>query len=500
MKIGFENKTLSCYKEIYHQTKYIQETCENVVPDTNDDIGKIASVQSCVHLKSKDLTGRGVLISGEAVAAVIYVTENERNVSFVKLSKQFSVEYEISEIEADILPQIKLDVQNTEARIINPRKISVTFEICGDLSCYKSADVSIQTVIDKSVDSKIHAKYETVPMTGVNAVCEKTFTLSEQLIFPGGKPVPAQIAMVKSSFDLNESQNVGSKLIIKGNMNLCVCYLSDEVNYPVKAEFSTPFSQIIDVGVDEVDSYSTIVEISAVYYDIINTISGEKALDIEIHAVLQICSRENREIKYISDVYSNLMPAVCTTENQKLTNSCQVQQIKLIADERISVVEDCSDVLSVFTGISQLNIQPEKISASVNLDIVYRTRNGNLSAVRRIISVSGECSRQPERMISAVLADVYLRPDGAYIDAHAAIDVKYLTTNQIEISRVAGVELDEENIFDFSSFPAVCLVRAEEETLWSIAKKYHSSVEKICASNQTEDGIKGKLLLIPRSI
>jgi len=265
MKIGFENKTLSCYKEIYHQTKYIQETCENVVPDTNDDIGKIASVQSCVHLKSKDLTGRGVLISGEAVAAVIYVTENERNVSFVKLSKQFSVEYEISEIEADILPQIKLDVQNTEARIINPRKISVTFEICGDLSCYKSADVSIQTVIDKSVDSKIHAKYETVPMTGVNAVCEKTFTLSEQLIFPGGKPVPAQIAMVKSSFDLNESQNVGSKLIIKGNMNLCVCYLSDEVNYPVKAEFSTPFSQIIDVGVDEVDSYSTIVEISAVY-------------------------------------------------------------------------------------------------------------------------------------------------------------------------------------------------------------------------------------------
>ena len=99
MKISFENKTRDCYKEIYHQLKYVQETCESVVPDISDDIGKIASVQSSVHLKGKDLTGRGVLISGEAVASVIYVTENEKNVSFVKLSKQFSFEYDIPGIE-----------------------------------------------------------------------------------------------------------------------------------------------------------------------------------------------------------------------------------------------------------------------------------------------------------------------------------------------------------------------------------------------------------------
>ena len=91
MKISFENKTLGCYKEVYHQTKAIQETCESVVPDVNDDIGKIASVQSSVYLKSKDLTGRGVLITGEAAAAVVYVTENEKSVSFVRLTKQFSI-------------------------------------------------------------------------------------------------------------------------------------------------------------------------------------------------------------------------------------------------------------------------------------------------------------------------------------------------------------------------------------------------------------------------
>ena len=49
----------------------MQESAESVVPDTDDDIGHIATVQSYVMLKSKDITSRGVLISGEAVASLL---------------------------------------------------------------------------------------------------------------------------------------------------------------------------------------------------------------------------------------------------------------------------------------------------------------------------------------------------------------------------------------------------------------------------------------------
>ena len=71
MEISFENKIISAYKEICRQTKRIQICAESVVPDTDEDIGRVATVQSSVLLKSKDLTGRGVLISGEAQAALL---------------------------------------------------------------------------------------------------------------------------------------------------------------------------------------------------------------------------------------------------------------------------------------------------------------------------------------------------------------------------------------------------------------------------------------------
>ena len=80
MEIGFENKTINIYREVHHQTKRIQESAESVVPDTDDDIGKVSSVHTSVMLKSKDVTSRGVTVSGEATASLVYNGGSEQGV------------------------------------------------------------------------------------------------------------------------------------------------------------------------------------------------------------------------------------------------------------------------------------------------------------------------------------------------------------------------------------------------------------------------------------
>ena len=62
MEISFENKIINAYREISRQTKRMQVRAESVVPDTDEDIGRIASVHTMVLLKSKDLTARRMLI------------------------------------------------------------------------------------------------------------------------------------------------------------------------------------------------------------------------------------------------------------------------------------------------------------------------------------------------------------------------------------------------------------------------------------------------------
>ena len=500
MEINFVNKTVNVYREVHHQTKRSQESTESVVPDTDEDIGRIASVHTAVMLKSKDITARGVTVSGEAAASLLYITEDQGKVSFVRLTKGFTLEYEIADMQQDTVAQVDLSILNCETRVVNPRKVSVTFELAGELSCYRQESLVIETGLPADSHDGLYARYESCELMLANAACEKTFGINEQFSFPSGKPGPSRLVSQNIEFIVSDRQLIGTKLIIKGSAFISVCYLSEEVNYPVKTEFSTPFSQIIDIGEEGMDNCSLNIQLTSAYFDIVNTISNDKALDCELHAVIQLVSRRRRSLSYVADIYSNRMPVSCTMQNFQLAMVSGIQNTKLSADERINVAEDCTDVLSAFLTVSDYSVEQSKIRAEVGIDVVYRDTNSLLSSVHRVMNLEGETGRENIKICRARLTDVYLRPDGQFIDGHISVEFVYSAGESVEFKKVGSVELDEEAPFDTDKYPSVTLVRVERESLWELAKTYHSSVEDIQAMNEMEDDISGKLLLIPKAL
>ena len=251
-------------------------------------------------------------------------------------------------MDAEAVARVNLSVASAEARIINPRKVSVCFEIRSELDCYALEKLSIESGLPTDAVSGLHVKYENAELNLVNAVREKVFTLNEQYSFPSGKPRPARLLCGNVNFLVNDTQLVGTKVIIKGNAEIAVSYVSEEVNYPLRTEFATPFSQIVDIGEEMMDNCDVIPSLTASYFEIADSISGDKLIEVEIHAVLQLLCRSNRQLVYISDAYSNLMPAECSTERLNMKFISDTRKIKISADERVNVMDDCSDVLSMF--------------------------------------------------------------------------------------------------------------------------------------------------------
>ena len=103
MDISFESKEIPIYREYYHQAKRVQESAECVVPDTEADIEKIAAVQSRVFLKSKDLSARGVLVTGELTASVLYIRDGKNGISSLTVRQPFSIEFETETPESETL-------------------------------------------------------------------------------------------------------------------------------------------------------------------------------------------------------------------------------------------------------------------------------------------------------------------------------------------------------------------------------------------------------------
>ena len=501
MMIDLENRTAECYRELICTTKRIQESLESVVPDTNEDIGKIITVQNSVLLKGKEATGHSLCISGEVQSVLVYLTEDEESTSFLRLTKMFQIEYDMSVEVPEDLCQVALRITNSETRILNTRKVALTLEIQGDLCCYVKDSVCVGMVLPEGLPDHIHTMTAEQEMVLNSTVCEKTFAFNEQFPFPAGKPTPNRLLTEKTLFRVTEAQQVGSRIIIKGKVSLSVSYLSDEVDYPVHVEFKSPFSQIVEIGGEESDHCVVTVLPTSAYYELVDTINGEKALDTELHAVMQLLSRRRVQFPYVVDAYSNREELVCRKEGRTLCCCSGMQATVLRETEELTIAEDCADVLAVFPTLSQVNASGGNVSAAVLLDIIYRKQDGRMASVRRLMNPETKEIPAGARLLGSELIELDLHPEGKSMQTTLAVDLIYQSMENRECQSVSSLEILESEPGAADVFPALTLVRWEGESLWQLAKTYRSSTETIRAVNALEDK-EGALdyLLIPREI
>ena len=498
MEIRFENKMSRAYQEVGFVSKRVQENAECVVPDTEEDIGKIASVQADVLLKSKDLGGRGVLVSGEARAFLLVITEQQNKLSLLRLSKTFTVDLELPEQSAELLTQAMLQVQAVDARILNPRKVSVSFDLNAALFCYRSESLPVESDLPDAHREGLHVRREETDVLLPNAICEKTFALTEQFPFPSGRPVPARLVSEQTVFSVQDCQLIGSKAILKGTATASVVYLTEEADCPIQTDFTTPFSQIVELNEERMDNSSISISLTGSYYELTESINGEKVLDMEVHALIQMLSSGSVNFRRITDAYSNRMPLKEETESLQLKNSGQEAQICLHASETLNVMEDCKEVLGILPSVSRAAQEQGKLSAAVNFDIVYRLTDGLISAVRRTVLLEGSCGSPSDRITQVRIDNFQTLADGAELKAEFDLLFDLLHSEDVELRRLCAVELAEDSPYSADAFATLTLVRDEGESLWELAKRYHSSVEAIQQENAPESGEKSAFLLIPK--
>lgn len=496
MEISFDSRETAVYREFSRQSRRALENVESVVPDTDADIEKIASVQSAVFLKSKDLSARGIMIAGELSASVLYIGDGQSGLSGIRVRQPFSMEFETDCPESETLAQIRLLVQGCDVRVVNPRKIALSFELEGELCCYREESLRTELSLPENVPG-LHGKTEERALTLPNAVCEKSVAINEQFSFPPDSR-PDRLVSELAELLVDDCQLIGSKIIARGNAAISLCALTEDGEL-LSCAFTAPFSQIVDVGVESMSGCTVKPEITGAYFNLIDTINGEKALDVELHAVLQLVCSDRQSVSTITDVYSNLMPAelLRRTDSFELVNRAGTKTLR--TQERVGLMEECRELLQVLVSPIRLSAQDGKLSAAVNLDLIYRNGEGRLSAARRTLTLEQQTEDAQLRILRAGPVRVSRRADGEYVDCSVELDLDCLSCAAAEIDSVTGVVLDEERSYVQESLPTLTLVRRGDDSLWALAKKYHSSEEKIREFNE-EAETTGRMLLIPKCV
>ena len=493
MELQFETKSCEAWRECLSETEKIRVDLEGVVPDVNEDVARVASVQCGVLLKSKEITGGTVRIGGEIEALVLCITENADAVQTVVLRKEFETQIEGGDTAPEEA-QVSLSVLRTESRVLNPRKLSVSAELGCRVSGWARERQNMSVLPQEGDESLLCGLEERAEMQLVTGVSEKSFAVTESFPFPQDRAAIRRVLGGKARMNLTEHSRIGTRLIVKGSMEIEAFCETEGNCVPVKYRFSTPVSQILDTGSESTSCCSLQCEVTSVFLDLTDSIGGGKALDAEIHAVLQLVARRSEQFCCLKDVYSNVMPLQSGSTTERIPQCGEMVKSALTASELLPVADDCADVLSILPG---LGLAEEGITA--DLDILYRSKMGDLCAVHRQLRFKGDLLPPDARILSAALLQEDLRPEGDGIQAALTAGILWQRTGEREITAVSGVTLEEERPFDLSAFPAVTMVRVENESVWELAKGYHSSVEAIERENDTENAA-GKMLLIPRFV
>ena len=491
MEVNLSNNTIPIWRESERAVKRSQFTAESVIPDTIEDVKSIVWCRGGLLLKGKEPGLHGCSVSGEAQASLLLLTETGA-VESLRLQKPFEIPFEGGSQDAEALPQIIWLLSGLEARMLNPRKLSVTFEVSAQMRFFQRASIREALVEKAENKAGLHLLREEHDCLTLFAVKEKPFTLRQQFSPENCAGAPKTIAGEELRFSVSGVEQIGGRCIVKGELALLIWGM-DESGLPSELSLSLPFSQLLEGGEEPLAETGIAIEPSAVYLDWSEGLDGQRSLDAEIHAVLQAALYTQKSVSLVSDAYSTRMPVTLQREEQCLLASLRRGSGVLRAEERIPVPGEVSELLSSQAILGPLEADREGSVLPLRLQMLCRDTDGRLDSVSKTLRLRGESLPEGAEIdrVSLNSCDMTLQDGSLLVSAEGKLD--WERRSESRISSVTGVTLDEEKAWDLSQLPALSLVRREGESLWELAKEYRSSVEAISAYNSEDD----KLLLIP---
>ena len=227
MEIEFTKRMVPCCRKCFRQAKIITDHVDCVVPDVLEDIGKIAFSDAQLLLKGKEMTPSGARVSASMEAAVFYISDSLDKVRCIKLTKDFSAEFESDEITPESYLLSSLTLQGLQPRIVNARKISVQFSAEVLLDVWRedqlSADISAG-INEGCALQLLEGESDCISMAEIT---EKSFVISEQLLLAEVQDRPVSLICSNAKLLYTDHQMIGSKVLLKGGAEFRFGYETD---------------------------------------------------------------------------------------------------------------------------------------------------------------------------------------------------------------------------------------------------------------------------------
>lgn len=498
MEVQIPKKPLNCLQCMKTEVQTLEETQELRIPEQMPDVGRILCTWGQVLLRSKEWRDSIIAVSGGVMAWVLYMPEGEsKQLQTAQAWIPFQLKWNLPETKYDGTIQVFPLLQSVDARTTSARKIVVraTVSVLGQAYVQDTKEACLPEELPESV----YMMKNTYPLLIPREAGEKFFELDEELTLPGSAPKVKEIVRFSLAPELIDMKVLSGKVAFRGTALLHLLYFdeADELN---TWDFEIPFSQYAQLETDYEQEAQCRVIMALTALELDTEPDGKLRLKAGVTGQYMIY--DTTFVTVGADAYSPDRQVTVQLEQLEVPTVLGRKQ-KTVSAELV-LHQGASKILdSAFypaQPVCRKNAETLEMELFGAYHVLYLDEQAQLQGTSARWNGKWDLQTSPDAFVEAAVCtgglpqvsnpsgQINLRSD-IYIDSTACLESSIPMISSMEIGQPEPLDPDRPNLI---------LQRKGKQSLWELAKKHGTTVDRIMQANalnaEPEDD---RLLLIP---
>lgn len=478
-----------------------------IIPDVKPDILSTIDTNGIVCIYKKEVLDGKIRIDGGVQVYIMYLADDENgNVRGINTVIDFTKVIDMENANSNMNMESTINLDSIECKILNGRKINLKANMNVEVNVCSNENIEFIKDIENKDDIQVlntSAIIDSLLGTGsTKAYAKDTMTIDNNDNL-------AEIMNVNINITNKEIKTSYNKILAKSDMQVSIVYLTDD-NRVNELKWQIPVMGFIDMQ-DISDE-----NVCNVNYEIKNILLKpnsveEHSIYIEVEFEISCNVYEKKELNIIQDLYS---PSEKLNINQKnitvmqdkncINKKCNIKEKVIVPELQNSKM--CNT--EVVPKIVKQNVYNDKIVYDGEMQVKFMFISGSTNRVDLkvenipftvdIDSPGISVNSNVNTKLGVNSQDFTVMPDGS-VETNVELDVIADVSKMMEVKVIDTVEVSEDN--GENVYSIVVYFVKPGDTLWSIAKRFRSTITAIASVNGIEDENNinvGQQLFIPK--
>lgn len=474
------------------------------VPDTMDDVEQLILDSGEIQIESAKNQGEKVAVKGKLSFRILYRTPDGQVMTLAG-NLPFDEIVNMPGLEENDYVRAGWELDDLHVGIINSRKLDVKALVT--LTIQADAIGDVVAAEDVQFDGEVESLKREIDVAVLAVRRKDTFRVKEVLTLPGNRPDIDKILWQDVKLRGVSTKPLDGRIHIDGELMVFAIYSGEDSLMPVQClEESIPFSGDVELAEADEDMIPFIT-VKLIHKNMeVNPDSDGEMREIAVDVVMELDIRlyEEEEVEILSDLYAldrEILPDMGEACFEQIAARNMLKhriQEKAAMPAGQRVLQICHSDGMVKIDDVQIKENGLQIDGVMDAQTLYLTADdaSPVAAFTEMIpfqmmaevpGIKADSMYQIEPGLEQISA-VMLGGDTVEIKAVVTMDI--LVLNQVCEQVILGVREEPVDVEKLKQMPGIVgYIVQPGDSLWKIARKFHTSVDEIMAANHMTDSM-----------